>query len=55
MGRSMAGDDEDRPAHVWIAEELHLTLSSDDQVEQCDRGRAVRYQTGKVIVPGDRG
>jgi hypothetical protein len=55
MGRSMAGDDEDRPAHIWIAEELHLTLSSDGQVEQRDRGRASRYQTGKGIVPGDRG
>jgi hypothetical protein len=28
MGRSMAGDDEDRPAHVWIAEELRSSVDA---------------------------
>jgi hypothetical protein len=28
MGRSMAGDDEDRPAHVWTAEELRSSADA---------------------------
>ena len=34
--------------HEWIVEELHLTLNSDDQIEQCDRVGAVRYQTSEA-------
>jgi hypothetical protein len=50
----MAVDGVECVAHVWIVEELHLTLSSDDQVEQCDRCGAVRDRTGQVDKPGDR-
>jgi hypothetical protein len=51
----MAVDGVECVAHVWIVEELHLTLSSDHQVEQCDRCGAVRDRTGQVDKPGDRG
>jgi hypothetical protein len=54
MGQSMAVDGIECVAHVWIVEELHLTLRSDDQVQQCDRCGAVRYRTGEVDGPGDR-